>query len=638
VPKYSWIEKIETILRMGTEDERANLFEELAETGNDVATVILISAIPQEKSAYVRRKIMSLLGAKKDALTASLVMPLLSAGEAHVRGMAREILVSLGSVAIEGLTDLMLSDSRDVRKQAVDVLAEIPGECSLELLIEGLEDSDIVVVTGCIDALGQRGDKRSVAPLEAILKTFPPTWVGFSIIQALNALGDEKNIAVMNEYMTSVKTSGDRTVLAGAWAEAIGRACKVDALPMAWEFYQEGILPPGALLRILNRVQYAQPKIDLGHPALISLLTETLLDGSGQILMDAASLAAIYNPAEFGVRLPNFVEKIAKDERFAEDDVLGLLAKIVVSSGLRAQDMGSLLISGREASLVLALSVAEVSGGALPLAEISGVYQKTSPDNAARMLRLAARSGAQAMSLYYEVLESESNEEVMTGALEGAASLPEECAAPFFCRALLHSLSYVRKVAMGYLIRQAPPGVEEILAGQFADACVCNWPEILAVLSAFNPSDLEKYWRKVARIEDSEVRVRLAAAIGYIIDENLFMSVVKTLANDPEAAVRRMAILSLSRRSGEKVWGLLSYLYENDPEKKHRYDILACHEVWRHPKGFDWLKENLSEDAMLQTAAVRSLGGFGLKGMQALKEAVGNRPDDARLREMVENL
>jgi len=211
MPKDCWIEEFASILRVGTENERTAIFEKLVEIGNDVALFLLISALPQEKSAYVRRKIVSLLGTKKDSLVVTLVIPLLSAREAPVRGMAQEILVSLGSLAIEGLTDLMLDDSRDVRKQAVDVLAKIPGDCSFELLIEGLEDSDLIVVIGCIEALGQRGDKRSVAPLAAILKTFPSTWVGFSIIQALNALGDEGNIAVMNEYMASVKIPGERT-------------------------------------------------------------------------------------------------------------------------------------------------------------------------------------------------------------------------------------------------------------------------------------------------------------------------------------------------------------------------------------------------------------------------------------------
>lgn len=634
-----WIVEFAARLRTGAEAERATIAGKLADIGNEAALIILISALPQEKSAYVRRKIISLLGVKKTALVVTLAAAFLSSDAANVRGMAREILVALGDVAMDELTHLMLNDSRDIRKQAVDILAEIPGESSFELLVEGLADADVIVAAGCADALGRRGDKRATAPLSMCLNTFPATWVGFSIIQALNALGDTENISVMNEYIAGSKTAGERTVLVGAWSEAVGRACRVDALPVAWELYGEGILSNEEILRMISSIQSCHPAMDLNHPSLEALLSTSLEKGHGEMLLNAASLAARYAPKAFCAALPYMGERIAIDEKYARSDALETMAKVVLSAGLGPTDLGALLTVGDELSTSLAIAALEGCSLALPLAELAAAYKKAGPENAARILRLAARSGYEALDLYYEVLEGESDEEILQGAMDGAGRLSGECATSFFCRALLHTLPTVRKAAMEALIQKASPRVGKTLVGQLTASCAYAWPEILATLSVFKLSDLALYWQQAVKIEDDEIRVRLAAALDFIVDENLYLSVAKTLVNDPDADVRRMTILSLSRRSGEKVWELLSYLYENDPEKRHRYHILACREICRHPQGFKWLKENLGEqDALLQTAAIRGLCALGAAGLHALDEAVGSRPNDARLREMVESL
>lgn len=634
------LHELHRLLSQGSEEERAEALGILAAQNDEVSLAILVGHISAENSAYIRRKLITVLGAKRSKRTAILVAPLLEADLACVRGAAREILIYQKDMSLDVLTEMMKSPLRDTRKQVVDVLAEIPGNRAFELLIISLFDPDSVVVSGCADALRQRRDGRAVPYLIKRLGNLPETWVGFAVIEALAAFEDAENLQAITNYLNKIKMPGDREILAGAWADAAGRAGFVEALPMALTLYRDMALPAEALVGLIVRLSKVSPTIGQNVPILADIIREELKTGGDEALWNAAELAAGLCRDAIWPELPRLTALITTGEEVDPAiDKIERLAGILRKAQVTPQELGDFFQSGNKTLMEIAFSIAEASQTAIGLEALRKVYSDTDAATAIRAVRLADRSGDAAADFYLDIMNEEKTDEIVLAVLEGVGNLSINKAVPILLKAIIHPSATVREAAVELIISASVPGIQQVLSDKLIREYNYAWPEILAVLTSTGWQNTETYWQQLAIIEDALVRTNLARFSVYIPDEAAFIKILKTLANDPDTGVRRMAIASLSARGGKKAGELLTYLYENDPERRHRYLILSSADILSFPNALRWLRDNLTEDdPLLQAAAIRALSNAGSEGAKVLAEAIAACPENLRLQEMMEDI
>lgn len=172
------------------ESKRCAAIEELVRQGHLSAIIILVDQLEKETSFYVRRRLIQALGGMQSSRTGLIVARLFISAEAHVRNAAVEVLQALQEYAEPTIETLMTDPSRDIRKLSIDVLDKVSGETAFSLLIQGLQDTEAVIVSACVEALGRKRDQRALAPLLELLRTSTNVWISFSIIEASAVLDD----------------------------------------------------------------------------------------------------------------------------------------------------------------------------------------------------------------------------------------------------------------------------------------------------------------------------------------------------------------------------------------------------------------------------------------------------------------
>jgi len=122
-------------------------------------------------------------------VTAWMVLPLLRE-EAFFRNTAMVILKEIGSAALKHLPPLLQDKDDDVRKFAIELIADGGGREHENKLVDRLQhDSNPNVRGAAAKALGDLGCHEALPQLVAALKDIE--WVKFIVLESLRRLGDE---------------------------------------------------------------------------------------------------------------------------------------------------------------------------------------------------------------------------------------------------------------------------------------------------------------------------------------------------------------------------------------------------------------------------------------------------------------
>jgi HEAT repeat protein len=168
---------------------RKRTIEELAE-GDERALFPLIKALSDE-SAGVQDAAMRSLIAIGGEVTAYMVLPLLRANT-YLRNTAFIILMQLGGVSVPLLYPLLKDKDDDVRKFAIDLLADIGHGVDPIFIVPLLKDNNSNVRAAAAKALGLLGYRQAIPELLNALND--EEWVCFSALESLGELKDHSSV------------------------------------------------------------------------------------------------------------------------------------------------------------------------------------------------------------------------------------------------------------------------------------------------------------------------------------------------------------------------------------------------------------------------------------------------------------
>lgn len=107
---------------------------------------------------------------------------------AGLRNAAIEILVGLGTQAVDSLCARIDDEDVDVRKFVIDILGEIGDERCSDRLLQALEDSDSNVRYAAVETLGKLKISRAAEPLLGLIDD-PDPGLRFTLLRTLARLG-----------------------------------------------------------------------------------------------------------------------------------------------------------------------------------------------------------------------------------------------------------------------------------------------------------------------------------------------------------------------------------------------------------------------------------------------------------------
>ena len=173
-------------------DVRRRAAEDLAECNDRNVLAVLSIALQDENKGVedaVSRSFLSIGGV---AATRAIVYHLEDESIAS-RNLATKLLVRLGESSVHALVPYLRSDSKDVRKLAVDILGEIKSKEPIYYLLPLLRDADPNVIVAALEALGNIGSNAAIEPIGDAYEQYP-----FARIMAIEALGKIGGDSVRN--------------------------------------------------------------------------------------------------------------------------------------------------------------------------------------------------------------------------------------------------------------------------------------------------------------------------------------------------------------------------------------------------------------------------------------------------------
>lgn len=184
-----------------------------------------VSALPlAHPDPGVREEAARALVAAGGPEAAAATVPLIAHPDLAVRNLAGDVLVRLGAPAVDALRPALSDADGDVRKFAVDVLAQLPAEPLAPEIAGLLADADANVRLAAVDALGALGAGPFVDRLVACYHAEPLARP--NVVSALGTCDSPEGTALV----LAALSDADPLVQLSA-AEAVA-GLDVDALPL----------------------------------------------------------------------------------------------------------------------------------------------------------------------------------------------------------------------------------------------------------------------------------------------------------------------------------------------------------------------------------------------------------------------
>lgn len=142
------------------------------------------------------------------------VAPYIHHADIATRNLAGEVLVEIGHPAVGILVPYLRHDDPDVRKFAIDLLAQMPAEDATDDIAAALHDDDANVRLAAVDALGALRATEHADALRALYEREPIARP--DVIHAMGAFEDEADLDVLERGLKD-----DHPVVQLASAEAL---------------------------------------------------------------------------------------------------------------------------------------------------------------------------------------------------------------------------------------------------------------------------------------------------------------------------------------------------------------------------------------------------------------------------------
>ena len=142
------------------------------------------------------------------------VAPYITHADITTRNLAGEVLVALGPPAVDALAPFLRHDDADVRKFAIDPLAQLPADALADDIAAALDDADANVRLAAVDALGALQATAYADALCALYDREPLARP--DIIQAIGNFGADADLDLLERGLTD-----DHPVVQLASAEAL---------------------------------------------------------------------------------------------------------------------------------------------------------------------------------------------------------------------------------------------------------------------------------------------------------------------------------------------------------------------------------------------------------------------------------
>ena len=156
---------------------------------------------------------------------AALVVPYIASDDITVRNLAGEVLVKIGAAAVGPLASAIDDGHHDVRKFAIDVLAQLPAQHLADRIAARLEDDDDNVVLAAVDALGDLGAVEHHEALRVLYDRAPLARPG--IVTAIGAFGSEADLSFLEQALAD-----EDPVVQYTAAEALARQSAPEVLDL----------------------------------------------------------------------------------------------------------------------------------------------------------------------------------------------------------------------------------------------------------------------------------------------------------------------------------------------------------------------------------------------------------------------
>lgn len=194
--------------------ERSAALDELSMTAAPEVVVEAAARLLADEDPGVREHAARLLTANASVDAAERIVPYIASGNITVRNLAGEVLIQMGEAAISALSPAVDDADKDVRKFAIDVLAELPAYDLIDQIAAHLDDEDGNVRLAVIDALGAL---HAVDYADEVRARYDrETLARPSIIEALGAFGRTDDLDLLERAL-----SEDDPVVQFSAAEAL---------------------------------------------------------------------------------------------------------------------------------------------------------------------------------------------------------------------------------------------------------------------------------------------------------------------------------------------------------------------------------------------------------------------------------
>jgi FOG: HEAT repeat len=134
--------------------EKRFALEELFDTPCDNQAIMKAALLFADSDRGVRESAARLLVLCSNESAANIVAPYIESKNISIRNLAGDTLVRMGFNAVKPVLKYLNSPNKDVRKFAIDILAQLPASSEADKIAHHLVDEDKNVICAAIDALG----------------------------------------------------------------------------------------------------------------------------------------------------------------------------------------------------------------------------------------------------------------------------------------------------------------------------------------------------------------------------------------------------------------------------------------------------------------------------------------------------
>jgi HEAT repeat protein len=223
-------------LKFKNADEKVRFLESLFDSNLTEEQLFYISELVFDEDKGVRNSVSFLIINNSNEKIAAKIVPLTSSGDISIRNFAGELLIKIGSKAVNPILEYIDSGNDDEKKFLIDVLGLIgDGRASAKItrILNSVKNENVILA--CIEALGNLKSEKSLyhimsfyglndlykpVVIESLGKIGSPAALGFisskyeeeidelvkfSIIESFGSIGDEETFFFLLAELNEVK-------------------------------------------------------------------------------------------------------------------------------------------------------------------------------------------------------------------------------------------------------------------------------------------------------------------------------------------------------------------------------------------------------------------------------------------------